>query len=31
MNAHKTRITSFEEGFQFVGWFFIRDEVYQLK
>lgn len=31
MHPQKTRLTSFEEGFQFVGWFFVRDEMYQLK
>lgn len=31
MNPHKTRITTFDEGFQFVGWFFIRDEMFSLK
>lgn len=31
MHPHKTRITHFAEGFQFVGWFFVGDEMYQLK
>lgn len=31
MHPHKTRITNFNEGFQFIGWFFIRDEMHQLK
>lgn len=31
MSDRKTRITNFNEGFQFVGWFFIRDEMHQLK
>ncbi len=31
MNPHKTRITTFAEGFQFVGWFFVREEMFQLK
>ena len=31
MHPQKTRITGFEEGFQFVGWFFVRDEMYELK
>lgn len=31
MHPDKTRITNFEEGFQFVGWFFVREEKYQLK
>lgn len=31
MHPHKTRITNFKEGFQFVGWFFIRDDMHQLK
>src|SRR5690606_1868690 len=31
LHPQKTDIVSFEQGFQFVGWFFIRDEVYRLK
>ncbi len=31
MHPHKTRITNFEEGFQFVGWFFVGEEMYRLK
>lgn len=31
MHPHKTRITHFDEGFQFVGWFFVGEEMYQLK
>lgn len=31
MNPHKTRITNFAAGFQFVGWFFVRDEMFKLK
>lgn len=31
LHPHKTRVTTFDEGFQFVGWFFVRDEIYQLK
>lgn len=31
MHPHKTRITNFEEGFRFVGWFFIKDEMHELK
>lgn len=31
IHPQKTRLTSFDEGFQFVGWFFVRDEVYQLR
>lgn len=31
MHPHKTRITNFEEGFQFVGWFFVQEEMYLLK
>jgi group II intron reverse transcriptase/maturase len=31
LHPQKTRVTSFDAGFQFVGWFFIRDEKYQLK
>ena len=27
----KTRLTTFEKGFQFVGWFFVRNEAFQLK
>lgn len=29
-HPQKTRITNFNEGFQFVGWFFIRDEMHRL-
>lgn len=31
IHPQKSRITSFEAGFQFVGWFFVRDEKYELK
>ena len=31
INPHKTQITTFDQGFQFVGWFFIRDEMYKLN
>ncbi len=31
IHPQKTRVTSFAEGFQFVGWFFVRDEMYQLR
>lgn len=31
IHPHKTRVTTFGEGFQFVGWFFVRDEMYQLR
>jgi group II intron reverse transcriptase/maturase len=31
IHPQKTRLTNFEEGFQFVGWFFVGDEAYQLK
>lgn len=31
IHPQKTRVTTFERGFQFVGWFFIRDEMYKLK
>lgn len=31
IHPQKTRLTSFDEGFQFVGWFFVRDEMYQLR
>lgn len=30
LHPQKTRITNFEEGFQFVGWFFVGDEMYRL-
>jgi group II intron reverse transcriptase/maturase len=31
IHPQKTRITCFDEGFQFVGWFFVRDEMYLLR
>lgn len=31
IHPQKTRITRFDEGFQFVGWFFVRDEMYELR
>lgn len=31
IHPQKTRITRFEDGFQFVGWFFIRDEMHELR
>lgn len=31
MHPQKTRITNFDEGFQFVGWFFVREEMFELK
>lgn len=31
LHPQKTRITTFEAGFQFVGWFFLRDELHELK
>lgn len=31
LHPQKTRVTHFKEGFQFVGWFFVRDEMYELK
>lgn len=31
LNTHKTDLTTFSAGFQFVGWFFVRDELYELK
>ncbi|MCI0728542.1 MAG: hypothetical protein L0332_17730 [Chloroflexi bacterium] len=31
LNPKKTRQTAFADGFQFVGWFFIRDEMYELR
>ncbi len=31
IHPQKTRLTSFEEGFQFIGWFFVRDEMYMLR
>lgn len=31
IHPQKTRITSYDEGFQFVGWFFVRGEMFELK
>jgi len=31
IHPQKTRITRFDEGFQFAGWFFVRDEMYELR
>jgi group II intron reverse transcriptase/maturase len=31
LHPQKTRVTRFAEGFQFVGWFFVRDEMYALR
>jgi retron-type reverse transcriptase len=31
LHPQKTRVTRFDEGFQFVGWFFVRDEMYSLR
>lgn len=31
MKSSKTRITNFEEGFQFVGWFFVQNQMFKLK
>ena len=31
INPYKTRIVSFDEGFRFVGYFFVRDEVFNLS
>lgn len=31
MRPDKTRITNFEEGFQFVGWFFVQNQMFKLK
>ncbi|MBX3057912.1 MAG: group II intron reverse transcriptase/maturase [Anaerolineae bacterium] len=31
MHPSKTDITNFDEGFQFVGWFFVKEEMYQLN
>lgn len=31
IHPQKTRLTTFDAGFQFVGWFFIRDEAHQLR
>ncbi len=31
LHPHKTHLRSFEEGFQFVGWFFVRNEMHQLR
>lgn len=30
INPYKTRIVNFEQGFKFVGWFFIREEMFDL-
>ncbi len=31
LHPEKTHLTTFDKGFQFVGWFFVRDEMYQLR
>lgn len=31
MHPQKTRITTFSEGFQFAGWFFVREEMFELR
>lgn len=31
IHAQKTGVRSFEQSFQFVGWFFVRDEMYEMK
>lgn len=31
INPHKSRITHFDEGFQFVGWFFINNRTFPLR
>jgi group II intron reverse transcriptase/maturase len=31
MHPNKTGVTNFEAGFQFVGWFFVKEQMYQLK
>ena len=31
IHPHKTRITNFDEGFQFVGWFFVQNQMFKLK
>ncbi len=31
LHPHKTDITNFAQGFRFVGWFFVGDDMYQLK
>lgn len=31
IHPQKSRVTSFSSGFQFVGWFFVRDEMYRLQ
>ncbi len=31
MKPSKTRITHFDEGFQFVGWFFVQNQMFRLK
>jgi CRISPR-associated protein Cas1 len=30
LHPHKTRIVSFDQGFKFLGYFFVRDEIYCL-
>jgi len=30
INPHKTRITHFDQGFKFIGYFFVRNQVYRL-
>jgi len=31
IHPQKTDVKHFDEGFQFVGWFFVRDEMFQIK
>ncbi|MCP4425332.1 MAG: hypothetical protein GY803_12625 [Chloroflexi bacterium] len=31
MKSSKTRITNFDESFQFVGWFFVQNQMFRLK
>lgn len=31
INPNKSRLTTFDDGFQFVGWFFIRHEMHKLR
>jgi group II intron reverse transcriptase/maturase len=31
LHTEKTAVKHFDEGFQFVGWFFVRDEMFKIK
>ena len=31
IHPEKTAVKHFDQGFQFVGWFFVRDEMFQIK